>query len=71
MNEAEQRDTSWILTTLFQSAISGDPARYAREHGFDPAFLPMWREHHHREYVAYLENILRAIKDRVDDWPIG
>lgn len=67
---ASGADRSWILTTLFQSAISGDAQRYAREQGFDPAFLPMWREQHHREYITYLENILRAIKDRVDAWPI-
>jgi len=71
MSEAPERDTTWILTTLFEAAISGDPARYAREHGFDPAFLSMWREQHHREYIAYLETFLRAVKDRVDDWPIG
>ncbi len=71
MSEAPQRDIKGILTTLFEASISGDPARYAREHGFDPTFLPMWREQHHREYIAYLEAFLRAVKDRVEDWPIG
>jgi hypothetical protein len=71
MSEAPERDTKWILTTLFEAAISGDSEHYAHERGFDPAFLHMWREQHHREYIAYLEAFLRAVKDRVDDWPIG
>jgi hypothetical protein len=71
MHDAGERDQRWILTALFEAAVSGDPARYARERGFDPAFLPMWREQYHLEYIAYLEAFLRAVKDRVDDWPIG
>ena len=69
MSEPHRLDSDEILMHLFQAAISGDAAHYARGQGIDPALLPMWREQYHTAYVAFLENILRVIKDRVDEWP--
>jgi hypothetical protein len=58
-----------IVVILFQAAMSGDAAAYAREHDFDPKLLDMWKFTHAQEYIVYLEKLLRVIKTRArDEW---
>jgi|GEM_PF-1141817 hypothetical protein len=58
-----------IVVILFQAAMSGDAAAYAREHQLDPKLLDMWKFTHAQEYIGYLEKLLRVIKTRArDEW---
>ncbi len=73
MSEAEDATpgptSDEIVVILFQAAMSGDPAKYAREHQLDPKLLDMWKFTHAQEYIAYLEKLLRVIKSRArDEW---
>lgn len=52
---------------LFQSAMSGDPGAFSREHFIPVPMMTMWKERYHREYIDYLEKLLRVIRERVID----
>lgn len=56
--------TKQIIAVLFQAAMSGDEAAWARANDVDPKLLQMWRFTHAQEYIAYLENVLRTIRRR-------
>lgn len=64
MSDAVEPSPDEIVVVLFQAAMSGDAAKYAREHGLDPKLLDMWKFTHAQEYIAYLEKLLRVIKTR-------
>jgi hypothetical protein len=73
MSEAEgtrpSPSSDEIVVILFQAAMSGDAAVWAREHELDPKLLDMWKFTHAQEYIAYLEKLLRVIKTRArDEW---
>jgi hypothetical protein len=58
-----------IVVILFQAAMSGDAAAYARAHDLDPKLLEMWKFTHAQEYITYLEKLMRVIKTRArDEW---
>jgi hypothetical protein len=56
--------TDQIIAVLFQAAMSGDEAAWARTNDVDPKLLQMWRFTHAQEYIAYLEKVLRTIRRR-------
>jgi hypothetical protein len=56
--------TEQIIAVLFQAAMSGDDAAWARANDVDPKLLQMWRFTHAQEYIAYLEGVLRTIRRR-------
>ena len=56
--------TEQIIAVLFQAAMSGDEAAWARANDVDPKLLQMWRFTHAQEYIAYLEKVLRTIRHR-------
>jgi len=58
-----------IVVILFQAAMSGNPAAWARKHAIDPKLLEMWKYTHATEYIDYLEKLLRVIQQRArDEW---
>jgi hypothetical protein len=60
----DRPSTEQIIAVLFQAAMSGDEAAWARAHEVDPKLLQMWRFTHAQEYIAYLEKVLRTIRRR-------
>jgi hypothetical protein len=58
--------TEQIVAILFQAAMSGSDADWARINGVDPKLLEMWKFTHAREYITYLEKLLRLVKSRAN-----
>lgn len=55
-----------IVTLLFNAAMSGDVDAFALKHELDPKLLQMWKHTHAQEYIAFLEKLLRAIRQRAE-----
>ena len=53
-----------VVAILFQAAMSGDEAAWARANDADPKLLQMWKFTHAQEYITYLEKVLRMIRKR-------
>ena len=66
-NEADDEPTSdQVVALLFQAAMSGDEAAFARSNELDPKLFQMWKFTHAQEYITYLEKVLRLIKSRAE-----
>ncbi len=61
---ADEPTAKQIVAALFQAAMSGDEASWAEMNGVDPKLLQIWKFTHAQEYIAYLENVLRMMKNR-------
>jgi hypothetical protein len=59
-------DPDWIVQMLFQAAMSKDPVKWSEENMLPQNLLASWKERYHREYIDYIEKILRVIRSRVD-----
>ena len=46
--------------------MSGDIDAFAKKHELDPKLLQMWKHTHAQEYIAFLEKILRVIRQRAE-----
>jgi len=55
-----------VVQMLFQAAMSKDPSEWCRENQVPQNLLASWKERYHREYIEYLEKVLRVIRSRVD-----
>jgi len=55
-----------IVTLLFNAAMSGNIDAFAKKHELDPKLLQMWKHTHAQEYIAFLEKILRVIRQRAE-----
>jgi hypothetical protein len=64
--EEETASPETIVQMLFHAAMSKDPAEWCRENNVPQNLLPAWKERYHREYIDYLEKVLRVIRSRVD-----
>lgn len=64
--EERSENPETIVQLLFAAAMSPDSAQWCHENNVPPNFLPAWKERYHREYIAYLETVLRVIRSRVD-----
>jgi hypothetical protein len=53
-----------IVAALFSAAMSGDETAWANANGIDPKLLQMWKFTHAQEYIAYLEKVLRMMRNR-------
>jgi len=59
-------DPEVIVQMLFQAAMSKDPGEWCQENNVPQGLLASWKERYHREYIAYLEILLRVIRSRVN-----
>jgi hypothetical protein len=59
-------DPDWIVQMLFQSAMSKDQKKWSEENMLPQNLLDSWEERYHREYIDYIEKVLRVIRSRVD-----
>ncbi len=62
--DGDEPTSEQIVAILFQAAMSGDEAAWARAGDIDPKLVQMWKFTHAQEYIAYLENILRMMRRR-------
>ncbi len=60
----EEPTSEQVVAILFQAAMSGDEAAWARANDADPKLLQMWKFTHAQEYITYLEKVLRMIRKR-------
>ncbi len=61
---ANEPGSEEIVAWLFAAAMSGDDVAWSKAHDIDPKLLEIWKFSHAREYIAYLENVLRMVKRR-------
>ena len=59
-------DPEWIVPMLFQCAMSKDQRKWCQENALPDNLIAAWKERYHGEYITYIENMLRVIRDRVD-----
>ena len=46
--------------------MSKDPKKWSAENMLPQNLLASWKERYHREYIDYIEKVLRVIRSRVD-----
>jgi hypothetical protein len=66
LTDADGPSGEQVVAILFQAAMSGDEAAWARANDVDPKLLQMWKFTHAQEYIAYLEKVLRMIRRRAE-----
>jgi hypothetical protein len=64
-NEAPE-NAELIVTLLFQYAMSKDKNAWCSENEVPANLMASWKERYHREYITYIENMMRVIRDRVE-----
>ncbi|MGA2393656.1 MAG: hypothetical protein ABSH03_09935 [Candidatus Lustribacter sp.] len=64
--DSETANPETIVQMLFQAAMSKDPGAWCQENQVPQNLLASWKERYHREYIEYLEKVLRVIRSRVD-----
>jgi len=64
--DRKTEDPEAIVQLLFQAAMSKDPSVWSQENEVPQNLLASWKGRYHREYIEYLEKVLRVIRSRVD-----